>query len=218
LRQQRWWLAGLFGAFASGTRSVGVLLVVPFVYEYLRRREFRPGRIRFDAAAVALVPAGAAAFAAYCWYALGDPLAYTHVQVGQWNKIVTWPGHTLWLAVDQLTQRPMAENYALAADLVATLAVIAALVACLVGRWKVRPEQRYLVVYAGSILLLPLCLPGLQGNPVISMTRYLLDVAVIFFLLGRFGSSRTFERLYLLPAVALQCGYLFMYLRAVWTF
>jgi hypothetical protein len=45
-----------------------------------------------------------------------------------------------------------------------------------------------------------------------------LDLTVIFLVLGRVGAGRTFERLYVLPAVALQFGFLMMYLRGEWTF
>lgn len=38
MRHGYWWLAGLFGLLASLTRSVGVFLLVPFCYEYLRQR------------------------------------------------------------------------------------------------------------------------------------------------------------------------------------
>src|SRR5207249_4086157 len=33
MRRQKWWLAGILGLFAALTRSVGILLVIPFLYE-----------------------------------------------------------------------------------------------------------------------------------------------------------------------------------------
>jgi Gpi18-like mannosyltransferase len=231
LRQQRWWLAGALAGLASATRPFGVLLAAPFVFEYLRVRMPAAGAgsfgrrlwgavrlIRLDAAAVLLVPSGLAAFAVYCWVTLGDPFIYTKVQVGNWNKILTWPGHTLWLAMEQLAARPLAENYGLLIDLAATLFAGAMITLALVGPWKVEPHQRYLVVFALSVLLLPLCLPGLHDNPLQSITRYVLDAAVLFAVLARIGTSRTVERLYVLPAFALQCGFLLMYLRGFWVF
>ena len=46
VRRHNWWLAGVFGALASANRSSGVLLLVPFAYEYLSSRGFawRAGR------------------------------------------------------------------------------------------------------------------------------------------------------------------------------
>src|SRR5207248_10279400 len=33
MRQQRWWLAGLLGLLAALTRSAGILLVIPYLFE-----------------------------------------------------------------------------------------------------------------------------------------------------------------------------------------
>lgn len=231
LRRRSWWLAGALGGLASATRPFGVLLVLPFVVEYLRvrfslagdgsfagRLRIALGRVRVSAAAVALIPAGTGAFVLYCWIKLGDPLAYTHGQVSGWNKIVTWPGHTLWLAVEQLRARPPAENYSLLIDLAATLLAITAIVVCLVGRWRLRRDQWYLLAFAVPILLVPLCVPGLHDNPLQSMTRYVLDAAVLFAVPARIAISRNAERSYVLVALALQCGFLLMYLRGLWVF
>lgn len=229
LRHQRWWVAGLIGALASGTRPVGVLLVVPFAYEYLRvhlagGRHAGSGaawlgsrlrRLRVDAAAIGLVPLGVAGYAVYCWVALGDPFAYTHAQVGNWDKSVTWPGQTIGVALWELATEP---TYALAIDLGATLLAIAAIVLGLVGPWRLRRDQRYLVVFAIVLLVLPLCVPSGAG-PVQSLTRYVLDLAVVFAVLAQVGGrGRNAERLFVLPALALQCGFLFLYLDGQWTF
>src|SRR5712691_7611446 len=39
LRRQRWWVAGLLGLLAALTRSAGVLLVIPYLYELWVARE-----------------------------------------------------------------------------------------------------------------------------------------------------------------------------------
>src|SRR5579859_5207543 len=39
LEHERWWLAGLLGLLAALTRSIGVLLIVPYLYELWVRRE-----------------------------------------------------------------------------------------------------------------------------------------------------------------------------------
>src|SRR5579859_6125894 len=41
MRHGRWWLAALFGLFASLTRSAGLFLALPFCLEYLRQHQFR---------------------------------------------------------------------------------------------------------------------------------------------------------------------------------
>src|SRR5260370_16743879 len=33
MRRQKWWLAGILGLFAALTRSAGIFLVIPYLYE-----------------------------------------------------------------------------------------------------------------------------------------------------------------------------------------
>src|SRR5262249_31080871 len=63
IRHGRWWPAGIFGILASLTRSAGLLLIVPFCYEYLQLHQFRLRAIRLDVVSIALIPAGIALFA-----------------------------------------------------------------------------------------------------------------------------------------------------------
>ena len=51
IRRQAWWLAGALG-----------------------------GPARAELLAIGLIPVGLAAYATYCWYALGDPLAFSRAQ------------------------------------------------------------------------------------------------------------------------------------------
>src|SRR2546430_9148086 len=39
MRRQKWWLAGILGLFAALTRSAGLLLVIPFLYELWNTRD-----------------------------------------------------------------------------------------------------------------------------------------------------------------------------------
>lgn len=217
IRREAWWLAGALGALASGTRSAGILLMLPFAYEYLRRRDFKLSRIRFDVTSLALVPAGLVAFAVYCWKTRGDALAFSHAQAF-WAKGLDWPGHTIWLAVRQLGERSVVDNYHLVGDLGATLLGIGLLVACFVGPWALRRDQWYLVAFAGPALLLPLFFPLGEADPISGTARYLLDAAVLFVILARAGRQPYLERAYVIVALSLQFGYLLMYLRGLWTF
>ena len=88
-RTRRWAWAGAAGALAAATRSAGVLLLVPLAVLWLAGRPGAERRVR-DAAWLAVVPAGLAAFCA--WLALrgGDGLAPFHAQ-DVWHRHVTWP-------------------------------------------------------------------------------------------------------------------------------
>jgi hypothetical protein len=75
-RTGRWAWAGACAGLASGTRSAGILLVVPLAILWWRSR---PRRAR-DAAWLALAPAGIAAYTLYLALARGDGFAYMDVQ------------------------------------------------------------------------------------------------------------------------------------------
>ena len=81
-------LAGVFAYFASATRNVGVLLVVPLAWEWFRRRrELGYGSL----AGLAVAPGGLAAYAVYLWKGLGDPLYFAVAQRELWGRAVTDP-------------------------------------------------------------------------------------------------------------------------------
>ena len=113
-RTGAWAWAGLAAAAASGTRSAGVLLVVPLAILYLYGpREDRPEQrthqarsswlaslrpvhaIRADGAWLALAPAGLLAYVAYLGVAHGEPLAFSSVQEF-WSRDFAGPLGGAW--------------------------------------------------------------------------------------------------------------------------
>src|SRR4030095_15645471 len=109
-------------------------------------------------------------------------------------------------------------NYDLLGDLAGTLFGLTMLVACLWGPWALRRDQWYLVMFVAPVILMPLLFPVGAANPLLSTARLLLDVAVLFVILARVGQNVWVERSYVFVALALQFGYLLMYLRGAWTF
>src|SRR3989440_11941720 len=85
MRRGNWWLAGFFGLLASLTRSAGIVLFLPFCYEYLRQHQFSIQKVRFAVASSLCIPAGLAIFALYCSYQFHDPLSFSHAQVA-WSR------------------------------------------------------------------------------------------------------------------------------------
>ena len=112
-RNDRWALAGLAAAAASGTRSAGVLLALPLLFLYLygprpapptahvRRGTGAFARVlpryapRPDALWLALAPAGLVAFATFLALAYGDPLSFSHVQE-LWTRTFAGPLVGAW--------------------------------------------------------------------------------------------------------------------------
>ena len=85
-------LAGLLGALAAATRNVGVLLVLPLLWEWARCRREVGWR---GLLCVALVPAGTVAYALYLRSRFGDPLVFARQQGEYWNREPAGPLETL---------------------------------------------------------------------------------------------------------------------------
>ena len=79
-------LGGLCGAYAAFTRSLGLLLIVPLLWELVHDTvQHRRISIR-QVAGLLLVPLG---FAAYCyinWRVAGNPLQFLIYQREHWNQ------------------------------------------------------------------------------------------------------------------------------------
>lgn len=217
MRRGHWWAAGAAGAFASGTRSVGVLLMLPFVFEYLRQHEFRWRRIRWNALAAALIPGGIVGYAAYCWIAFGDPLAFSKAQ-RFWYRSLDWPWNSLWRTIrEPFNWKPLDElSIVNLIDFGAAVAFLVLLALCVVGPWKLRRDQIYLSVFGFAVVLLPLITPAADTRPLISMARHVLDAVPAFMMLGRIGDNRVFDRLYSMPAIAFQVLLLVIFMQYGW--
>ncbi|HET7272903.1 MAG TPA: mannosyltransferase family protein [Rubrobacter sp.] len=84
-------LACVLGGFAAATRNVGMFLVVPLMYEWVRGGGMEEGRERLGGlASLALVPGGLIAYMGYLWLRFGDPLLFYSAQE-YWNRRHTDP-------------------------------------------------------------------------------------------------------------------------------
>jgi len=88
--RRKWLVTGVLGLLLSLTRSLGALAIIPLAWEYLRAREFKPGKVRLDALWLLLVPAGTLLFALYNYHLTGDWLAFAHVQK-YWGRVTVNP-------------------------------------------------------------------------------------------------------------------------------
>jgi hypothetical protein len=102
-RRKRFLLAGLAGMFASMTRLLGVLVLVPVGLEYLASRERGERRIDRKTLSLALIPLGLVLYFAFLWRLTGNFLAYFAAQSG-WHKEVVGPWYhpVRWLTAGGL--------------------------------------------------------------------------------------------------------------------
>ena len=219
LRKGSWWTAGLLGVLATATRSSGVLLVLPFAYEYMRQRDFQIRRIRPSILAGGVMFAGIAAFSAYCWYALGDPIAYSTAQV-HWGRSFHWPWESLWRTAANIWKGPKLDQFTLTneLDLAAVLFILGLLTLALVGPWKFRRDQAYLIIFGFATAIFPLLFSSGPANtlPIVSMSRHVVEAFPAFMVLAAIGAHRSVERIYILAALPLQAVLLAIFMHYDW--
>ena len=94
-KRRQWWLAGLFGALMSATRTLGVLIALPLLFEYLKSLDFQPRRIRSNGLFLALIPLGLLAFCVYSYQITGDFLFFKTNQAA-WGRELMSPVTAFW--------------------------------------------------------------------------------------------------------------------------
>jgi hypothetical protein len=215
-------LAGVLGCIAAMTRNVGVLLVLPLADEWWRRRrDAGPHGL----AALALVPAGLLAYMCWLWHRSGHPLLFLTVARDNWGRRLTNPGHTLHLAwedassgaawairpqrVFETTSSSNPTFHAMPTFDYVFLLLMVVLVALAVTRLP-----RGLSAYAIAASLVPILTPAFV-QPLASLSRYVLAVFPVFFVLGYVLSRRRFLLWPWLAASAL-LGVLFTLEFATW--
>lgn len=218
LRRERWWWAGGFGLLATLTRSAGLLLALAFAFEYLRRRDFAPRRIRLDALAVLLVPAGLGLYVLYLRSAVGNPFAFMHAQEVGWNRHLSWP----WEGIANLpvffTDLPSTSGlwlFLAVVDPIVLAFMLALLVLTVVGPWRLRRDQLVFPLLAAVLLLFMLSFPPDPQirHPLMSVSRLSIEVFPIFMVLAR---ARPLRDPYTYLGLSLQALLLVHFVRGGW--
>jgi hypothetical protein len=184
-------LACLLAGLATATRNVGVFLLAPLVYEWLRNaREYR-----WRGAYLALAPSGLVAYAAYLWWRFGDPLLF-YTEQSRWGREPTSPIDTLLGALmrggqsiaglfsSRLWTDPALGRVADAlqvANNAYNLIFLGLALALLVAGLKVLPPD--LSIYS-LLLILPPTLFGTSQGPLMGLPRYVLVAFPLFIVLG----------------------------------
>lgn len=187
LRQEKWLLAGIWGAIAALSRLPGALILAPILYAaWIAWREERNIRIWI---APALTTLGAAIFPLYTWLGLGlSPLAPLTTQTSRFHGGVTVPGWNIYMAIKQISLGiyPITNSF----DLFFTLLFIAATIAVL----KKMPTLYR--VYTLSFMALYLFRIA-AIYPLLSNSRYVLSLFPVFMLSAKWGENAWVNRLIL---------------------
>jgi Gpi18-like mannosyltransferase len=213
LRGERWWLAGVFGGLAAATRILGFLLVIAFVWEYLRARRFRLLSIRLDVLAGALIPAGLGAYMLYLYGLTGDPMAFIKAAAG-WERAATWPWQVLATSLEDVPSSAQLGQYLQAHAFVENGLVLTCLLLLLIG---IRRIPFSFVLYGLACVAVLLSAPVMSSDiPVTSMSRYVLVLAPIYIVLARLGRFAIFDRLYTLLSVGGLAIFTTLFLNHMW--
>jgi Gpi18-like mannosyltransferase len=180
VRNRNWWWAGIFGFFASLTRNTGVLLLLPFLYEYLAERDFDRRRIQGDIFPIVLIPAGVFAYMLLLVNKTGDPLGFVHAQ-RYWGRGFTWPWVTMWQGLLDLffKHRPglwSRINHSFDTFVGYWELVLTAL-AAVKQEWQIR---RSYWLYAAAAVIVPLLSPNIPNSYFYSVPRFVIVVFPVF--------------------------------------
>jgi Gpi18-like mannosyltransferase len=193
-RHGHWWLSGLSGFFACLTRSTGIILLLPFCYEYLRQHQFQIRKFGFGIVAGGLILVSIGLYAFYCWKTFGDPLSFSHQEIS-WQRHLMPPWSGIIKAVRIIkNSNGLLSFYALRnlTDLLPDLLILFLLILGCAGPWRFKKEQWSYLLYGIPLYLIIALYPRGGGGemPLESVGRYMLEIFPAFILLALLGKFR----------------------------
>jgi hypothetical protein len=217
LRGGHWWAAGALGALASATRPTGLLLILPFGYEYLRVHGPRP---RWNVLAGSLFPVGLAVFMAYSSATIGDAFAFRRSQE-YWGREFAPPWKAVLDSLDLAVESRLVRSPVNLLELGSVLFILAAIALMLVGPWRFGRQRWVYPLYAIAqlvfVISFPPRVPSVGGpEPLLSAGRHVLEIFPAFLLLAVVLRRDLPERLYTTVGLLVQGALLLHFLRGGW--
>jgi Gpi18-like mannosyltransferase len=200
VRKGRWGLAGLFGGLAALTRPYGIILVFPFLYEYMDQRNFHFRSIRPDILWLGLTGVIFSIWPFYLYRSFGNPFVFVTSQ-SSWNRTPAPP----WIVIEKFFNSPVVVHGPDHSIVDFTFTAIAILL--IIYSWGfIRGSY---VLYS-ALMLTVMVSSGL----LVSMMRYDLDIFPLFFSLALLGRHPLFRQS-IVPLFACLSGF-FMAAFALW--
>lgn len=235
LRHGRWFLAAICACFASLTRPDGMFLVIPFLYEYLRRiwlrqdlspHEFFTGKhmlalirgIRWDILCGLGFFGGVLIFMGYGFLHNHDPLAFVHAH-NFWARIRAVPGYAMLTSAQVILQQQGFMSFTSMRnllDLGHTSFSLLMIILIFAGPLRFSPKLWGYGLYALALFLYFETVPMAGPFPLESIERFLLEIFPTFILLSGLHKYRSFHLSYCLIAGALLFFMLTQYLNHHW--
>jgi hypothetical protein len=198
LRRRRWWLAGALGGIAALTGLGALLLLVPFVVEFLVARRYRLVR-GWEALAALLIPAGTGLYAVYLQQRFHNPLAFLRIQV-DWLHTLQRPGAGLLAALGALRTGSGA-GVTLTHEALNLAAVAAFVVLTGLALWRL---PRTYGLYALALLIFGVLVPlTFAAAPLSGQGSAMIVFFPVFILLAKWGTRERLHESLVLAQVAL---------------
>jgi Gpi18-like mannosyltransferase len=188
LRHQKWILAGGLGALAALTRSAGVLLAFPFLYELWMARDLSQPRLPRQvvglipkALPIVLIPLGILCYCYYCWRYFGNPLSFAAVEKN-WGRPFTLPWTGIIDAFKQIFFIQPFGSFMEVHTIIDLSAVMGFIALAIVG-WRYL-SMRYTI---WIVILLLFMLSGsaiASADPLFADQRYVLEMFPAFIILA----------------------------------
>ncbi len=216
LHRKKWWLAGLLGLLAALTRSAGLLLVLPYLYEVWASRDralpadqqpniFRQAITLLPKALPAiLMPLGTLGYCLFCWVAFGNPLAFAAVQ-SHWGRVTAFPLLGIIYSFVQLFYVQPFGSFIEAHLLLDMAATFGAIALAVVSWRRLRPSY---ALWISLLVLYMLLSPALNQDDILqSNQRFILEMFPAFFVLAELGLKH--------PRLHSACMLAFPFLQAI---
>lgn len=208
-RRGSWLGAGLAGALAAFSRSLGVLVFAPLLFEAVAawiREPQKPGRGVLRVLCCCLVPLGTVGYLWINWRYYGDPLQFLTLEAENWGQQMGLFFHTLAYQTDNALadiQQPYYTN-ALGIWIPNVLCEMGALLllACTAGRIRASYGVWFIVYFFFAV----------APTFVISAPRYLVAAAPLYPALAEMGKNRRADRALSLASAAAALGYLLAFI------
>ncbi len=224
MRQGNWWLAGACGFFATLTRSTGLLLLVPFCYEYLHQHQFKLRTLRFDVFGGAIIVAGLGLFMLYCYHRFHSFFPFSKAEHFMWSRDPQSPLFLIKNVIAGIAQSNGILSFHALRNIIDAsqiLLILALIILSVVGPWRF-PRSLWVYAIYGIVLFVVLQINPVEINPIRgpfplqSFPRYMLEVFPAFIVLAALGKYRTVHLSYLMVSGVVLFVLLSLFLTGHW--
>lgn len=205
-RTDRWWLAGILGAFCWMTRPIGMALVPTLAVE-AAHQYWITRRWKWRWLWIAVVPAGFAVYLLINWKVTGDPFMFLRMRHKLFAISSTWPWVGIYEAIGNLRRAPGQSEMVGAQELY----YVALGLICTIIAWiKLRPS--YAMWMTGNWVLFA------SVSFLASVPRYTLALFPMFILFAMVAANRFFNAVITVWSLLFFALFASLFARGWWAF